>query len=127
MAPMKDNGSDPRLRLKVTPPRWPKRLFLREPLGLSRPELHDKPVLIVNAPAGFGKTSLLTQWRREWLSRGAIVAWLTLDDDDDPVRFSEALAVAMDLASGRRAFSRIGLRTALADGEIDRLDRKGVG
>lgn len=121
MAPMKDNGSDPRLRLKVTPPRWPKRLFLREPLGLSRPELHDKPVLIVNAPAGFGKTSLLTQWRREWLSRGAIVAWLTLDDDDDPVRFSEALAVAMDLASGRRAFSRIGLRTALADGEIDRL------
>jgi LuxR family maltose regulon positive regulatory protein len=75
----------------------------------------------VCAPTGFGKTSLLTQWRREWLARGAVVAWLTLDENDDAVRFSEGLATAMEMGSGRQVFTLIGKRAASTDGEMDRL------
>jgi LuxR family maltose regulon positive regulatory protein len=113
--------ADPGVILKATPPRATKWLFHRDDLSVERLELDDTPVIGVSAPAGFGKTSVLSQWRREWLARGAVVAWLTLDEADDPVRFSESLAIAMSLGSGRRAFNRISHRSALADGEIDRL------
>jgi len=118
---VRSEGADPGLVLKATPPRAAKWLIAREQLSLARPELGEMAVLTVQAQAGFGKTSLLSQWRREWLERGAVVAWLTLDENDDPIRFSEALATAMDMASGRQVFARIGHRAATADGEIDRL------
>ena len=42
-------------------------------------------LLLISAPAGFGKTSLLSQWLAE--HRNA-TAWITLDkNDNDPVRF----------------------------------------
>ncbi|MGT2490479.1 hypothetical protein ACU4GD_07900 [Cupriavidus basilensis] len=44
----------------------------------------DRPVTIVQAPAGFGKTSLLIQWHREYIMRGSAVAWVSLDEHDDP-------------------------------------------
>jgi LuxR family maltose regulon positive regulatory protein len=113
--------ADPGLILKATPPRGSKWLFPRAELSLASLELTETPVITVTGPGGFGKTSLLAQWRREWLERGAIVSWLTLDESDDPARFSEALAIAMNMGSGRRAFDRISHRAALADGEIDRL------
>jgi len=113
--------ADPGLLLKGTPPRATKWLFHREELSVERLELEETPVIAVTAPAGFGKTSVLSQWRREWLARGAVVAWLNLDEADDPLRFSEGLAIAMNLGSGRRAFNRISRHSALADGEIDRL------
>jgi LuxR family maltose regulon positive regulatory protein len=116
---VRPDSADPGLLLKATPPRVAKWLIAREQLALSRPELAESPVLTVHAPAGFGKTSLLSQWRREWLARGAVVAWLTLDENDEAVRFSEALATAMHMASGRPAFARIGNRPAT--GEIERL------
>jgi LuxR family transcriptional regulator, maltose regulon positive regulatory protein len=41
---------------------------------------------LVDAPAGFGKTTLLAQWRAA--ADGARVAWVSLDEgDDDPTRF----------------------------------------
>ncbi len=44
-----------------------------------------RPLTLISAPAGFGKTSLVA----EWLHQADIPAcWLTLDrEDDDPVRF----------------------------------------
>jgi LuxR family maltose regulon positive regulatory protein len=113
--------ADPGLILKATPPRGSKWQFQRPELSLANLELAEAPVITVTAPAGFGKTSLLSQWRREWLERGAIVAWLTVDEADEPGRFSEGLAIAMSMGSGRRAFGRISHRAALTDGEIDRL------
>ncbi|MDB5980472.1 MAG: LuxR family ATP-dependent transcriptional regulator [Pseudomonas sp.] len=55
---------------------------------------------------GGGKTFLLTQWRRECLSLGAVVAWLTLDAHDDAERFVHGLAAAMAIGSGRSSFAR---------------------
>ena len=41
---------------------------------------------LVEAPAGFGKTTLLTQWRAE--DGGGRVAWVSLEErDNDPIRF----------------------------------------
>ena len=43
-------------------------------------------LVLVNAPAGFGKTTLLAQWRST-AAEGRPVAWLLLDHgDDDPGR-----------------------------------------
>src|SRR4051794_41689282 len=46
-------------------------------------------LVLVSAPAGFGKTTLLTQWltaARERAGQGLRVGWLSLDDSDNDVR-----------------------------------------
>jgi LuxR family maltose regulon positive regulatory protein len=51
-------------------------------------------VVLVVAPAGYGKTNLLAQWVRT-THRPAV--WLTLEDsDNDPTRFLHLLAAALD-------------------------------
>ncbi|TPG93296.1 LuxR family transcriptional regulator [Pseudomonas caspiana] len=97
---------EPELILKTTPPRSQKTAQVRSRLCIDSPELAEKVVIAVQAPAGFGKTFLLTQWRRECLSLGAVVAWLTLDAHDDAERFVNGLAAAMAIGSGRSSFAR---------------------
>lgn len=99
------NRIEPELVLKTTPPRSHKTAQMRTRLSIDAPELADKAAIAVHAPAGFGKTFLLAQWRRELLSRGAVVAWLLLDGHDDGVRFAQGLAAAMAIGSGRQSFS----------------------
>jgi len=43
-------------------------------------------LVLVTAPAGFGKTTLLSQWRDVLINQGERVAWLTLDESDNDVR-----------------------------------------
>ena len=48
---------------------------------------------LISAPAGFGKTSLVTAWRQQ---SELPLAWLSLDDEDnEPVRFQGYLAAAL--------------------------------
>ncbi|MBK5356112.1 LuxR family transcriptional regulator [Pseudomonas sp. TH41] len=96
---------EPELVLKTTPPRSQKMTQLRERLRIDAPELVDKVAIAIHGPAGFGKTYLLAQWRREFLSRGAVVGWLTLDSHDDGVRFAQGLAAAMAIGTGRQSFA----------------------
>ena len=57
-----------------------------------RPRLYEhldegltRKLTLVSAPAGFGKSTLVTEWLSE---RDRPVAWLSLDEgDNDPVRF----------------------------------------
>jgi LuxR family maltose regulon positive regulatory protein len=57
-----------------------------------REGLHRK-LTLVSAPAGFGKTTLLSEWAAQ--SKRPI-AWLSLDEsDNDPVRFLAYLAAAL--------------------------------
>ena len=52
--------------------------------------------MLISAPAGFGKTSLLADWAR---SGGRPVAWLGLDaGDNDPARFWRYVVAALDQA-----------------------------
>jgi len=54
-----------------------------------------KPLVLLCAPAGYGKTSLLSEWvssRKEEIQ----IAWLTVEPgDNDPVRFFSYLAAAI--------------------------------
>ncbi|MDN5939716.1 MAG: hypothetical protein L0H83_13790 [Salinisphaera sp.] len=53
-------------------------------------------LVLLRAPAGYGKTTLAVQWRDALLAEGARVAWLSLDEDDnDPTRFLTYLIEAL--------------------------------
>ncbi|HYF94528.1 MAG TPA: LuxR C-terminal-related transcriptional regulator [Symbiobacteriaceae bacterium] len=61
----------------------------------------QRPITLISAPAGFGKTTLLSEWRA---AAEVPVAWLALDQhDNDPVRFwtyvVAALACLPDLSA----------------------------
>lgn len=56
---------------------------------------------VLKAPAGFGKTTLMTQARAQWRSVGTATAWLTLDpSDNDTSRFVACLTAALNELSG---------------------------
>jgi LuxR family maltose regulon positive regulatory protein len=49
-------------------------------------------LVVVSAPPGFGKTTVLADWARH---RGHSVAWVSLDDgDNDPIRFWRPVTAA---------------------------------
>ena len=81
-----------------------------------RPELVPRPLLlerlneglhrkliVISAPAGFGKTTLISAWIKE---SGISAAWISLDENDnDPARFLAYLVAALrtiqpDIAKG---------------------------
>lgn len=101
--------TEPELVLKSTPPRLQKSAELRVRLSLDGLAIGDQLVMLVQAPAGFGKTQLLAQWRREWLLRGGLVIWLALDQYDDPLRFAQGLSVAKVRGCGSIAGTRLGV------------------
>ncbi len=72
---------------------------------VARPRLSDRlgrevpPLVLVSAPAGFGKTTLLTEWLAAARTDGTLVAWLSLDQrDDDPATFWTYLVSALRTA-----------------------------
>ena len=90
---------------KVLPPRC---------VGLiERPRLLElvKPLSVIKAPAGFGKTSLAVAWADRLLQSGNSVAWFSIDaNDNEPTQFlfyvSHALHRAYD-GAGRLAIDLI--------------------
>lgn len=96
--------TDPRLLLKVTPPKLRKSLLVRERLRHLGAIDDDYAVLVVEAPAGYGKTSLIAQWRHDWLQRGAAVGWLNLDTGDSPITLVSGIAVGLRRSIGRPDF-----------------------
>ena len=53
---------------------------------------------VLRAPSGFGKTSILADVARRWREQDALVAWLTLDEDDTPGVLDSYLAYAFQVA-----------------------------
>ena len=93
--------SDSEITLKITPPRLPRAAVERERLLEFWDDVYERTAIQLVAPAGFGKTTVLLQWRRRWLEHGAVVAWLGCDAEDDPARFVTALSRSVSNASGR--------------------------
>jgi LuxR family maltose regulon positive regulatory protein len=59
----------------------------------------ERSLTLVSAPAGFGKTTLLSQWLAQ---RGRPAAWLSLEsEDNEPVRFLSYLLVALQTLDPR--------------------------
>jgi LuxR family maltose regulon positive regulatory protein len=60
----------------------------------------QRPLTVVAAPAGFGKTTLLADWRATPAGAARPLAWVSLDaGDNDPVRFWSYLVAALRSAS----------------------------
>lgn len=97
----------PQYVLKITPPRLPRVAVLRPALEAVWSDAQDRAAVLVSAPRGFGKTTLLAQWRRAWLERGAFVAWVTLDALDAPARFAEVVLASLRAASGRSSLNAL--------------------
>lgn len=89
------------LLLKVMPPRVPHQLVVRKRLAFFSEALRGYPLVLVQAPAGFGKTSLLAQWRLEHLAHGSVVAWLSAQAQDIPMRMVQALVLSVRQGAGR--------------------------
>jgi len=71
---------------------------------ISRPRLStlldgglQRPLTVVSAPAGFGKTTLLSAWVQTLPQEATRVAWVSLDEqDNDPVGFWMYVFTALD-------------------------------
>jgi LuxR family maltose regulon positive regulatory protein len=112
----------PELILKATPPRLSRGALERARFTGLWHQVRERTATVVIAPAGFGKTTLMLQWRRLWLERGAFVAWLTVDVQDDPARFSLALLHSLRVATGRAAFEPLAVLCATQpDREIEAM------
>ena len=56
------------------------------------------PFTLVSAPAGFGKTTLLSAWVRSQEARHPLVAWVSLDEEDnDPRLFWTYVLTALNM------------------------------
>lgn len=81
---------------KLLPPKQRFGLVERSLLADEADEHLDRRLLLVTAPAGYGKTSTLIQLHERLKARQAHVAWLSLDaDDNDIVRFLAHLVDAI--------------------------------
>ena len=112
-------GALSELILKATPPRAPRNLLVRSRLASDDARFRDRAVVVLQAPPGFGKTSLLAQWRREHLARGAAVAWMAAHANDDAQRFVHSLVFAVRVGCGRPAFGQTLLGAAPAATELE--------
>jgi LuxR family maltose regulon positive regulatory protein len=97
-------GTTDDLQLRVTAPRVPPAQFTRPRLLASAELFRDRSVILVQAPGGFGKTSLLAQWRREHLAQGTVVAWFSSLPSDEPQRLVQGLVLAFRTGAGRPTF-----------------------
>lgn len=95
-----------------------------DPAVIARPRLLNppldvasaRPITVITAPIGYGKTTLLAQWCRALLAAHCHVAWYTFDaDDDEPFTFLAYFAAAL-----HRARIDVGtLHIALSSGTVD--------
>ena len=89
-------GRDVLLATKLYLPARPPGLVARPRLAERLDAGLARGVVLVCAPAGYGKTVLLAEWAR---GGGCKVAWLSLDGgDNDPARFWRHVVAALDRA-----------------------------
>src|SRR5277367_4518189 len=84
----------------------------RPRLDSSRDVLEDSyPVVVIVAPAGYGKSTLMTCWHDQLSRRGVPCAWVSMDEDDnDTARFMRHLIAALqhvDAGIGRDVASHL--------------------
>ncbi|MGZ2744871.1 LuxR C-terminal-related transcriptional regulator [Burkholderia stagnalis] len=110
----RDTPAPTELVLKTTAPRVSAQLVARARLSLAAAGFGDRQVTLVQAPSGYGKTSLLAQWRREYLALGHAVVWLSADERDDAPRLLQGLVHAVRTGCARPGFGRL-----IASGALD--------
>src|SRR3990170_1493280 len=93
--------STPLLSVKLSIPPLGRSIVPRPRLSARLDQGLTRPLTLISAPAGFGKTTLLSEWRASRAGRGFPLAWLSLDNDDnDPTRFLSYLVGALAALRG---------------------------
>ena len=83
------------LQTKLYIPSFRDTLIHRPQLIAKLEEKQSCKLILLSAPAGYGKTTLITEWINH-LEKERPVCWLSLDEDDsDPVQFFVYLAAAV--------------------------------
>jgi LuxR family transcriptional regulator, maltose regulon positive regulatory protein len=85
------------LGTKFRPPS-PRRGTVERTALVQRLEASDSPVIMLVAPPGYGKTTVLAQWAERL---GSKVAWVSCDrTDNDPAALWAAVAASVDAVAG---------------------------
>jgi len=91
-------------RSKVTPPAASAFEIPRQAILEQLSAADASRVIFVHGPAGFGKTTVMTQLLARYRERGWATSWLTLDDgDNDVTRFLAGFAAAVENMQGAPA------------------------
>src|SRR5918998_598292 len=89
-------GGDPLLLSKFSVPVPRRTLVPRTSLSGRMEQSLERKLTVISAPAGFGKSTLLSTWAAESTSDTRLVSWLSLDSrDDDPARFWRYFVTAL--------------------------------
>jgi len=84
------------IHTRVAPPVWLGEQIRRDELLSRLDGALRRRLTLIHAPAGYGKTSLLAQWRQRHADDAVRIAWLTLENDDaDLKRLAGYLALAL--------------------------------
>ncbi|MDT4813396.1 Serine/threonine-protein kinase PknK [compost metagenome] len=87
---------------RLLPPRLSRCSIPRATLLQSLHAVRHSRLVLLTAPAGYGKTTALAQWRQRLLADGARVAWLALAaEDDDPRQLCASLEASLRQAGIR--------------------------
>ena len=86
------------LKAKVIAPVPPGKYVRRASLRQHLDGVLERRLTALQAPAGFGKTTVLADVVRDRKDHGFIAAWISLDDDDTPSVFCGYLAYAFEHA-----------------------------
>lgn len=97
------------LQAKLHPPVYSRRLIERPLLKEWIQAAEHARLVLVRAPAGYGKTTLMAQWYRSLQEQGTKAAWLSLDESDsDPDRFRSYLFAAIQQAMPDKQLTAFG-------------------
>lgn len=90
---------------KLRPPQIRSQVVLREQLDVWIQAAKNTRLVVIRAPAGFGKTTMMVQWLARVKEMGRVTVWLSLDkSDNDPHRFFANLLGAIQAASSDFSF-----------------------
>jgi LuxR family maltose regulon positive regulatory protein len=109
------------LRSKVSPTRQRVDLLERPSHTLKLHQSFDATLSLIHAPAGFGKSTVLSNWRELLLEEGHKVCWLSLGkQDNDPLQLLNY--IAFSLAEGGVDFDIGGTGLELQFSELSEHD-----
>lgn len=129
LLPVATDPQDVLLVFKFHFPHLPATLVARERLLARLDAASACKLTLLSAPAGFGKTTLLSQWIHDRRAQGSLppVAWISLDPgDNDPVRFWRYVITACQVFQPDLAESSLALLSAIPHVSFERSFLEGV-
>ena len=86
------------IKAKVSPPRQNATVFFRQDLTRRLCETRHRSMTFIEAPAGFGKSTLLAHSIPELAKDNVVTAWLSTEETDDPDTYISYMAFAFHVA-----------------------------